>query len=196
MNSFILIYPQNVVFNFYSEYEKIAELERNFRIDSNVMKFITTLSNGGIVWIVLAIILLCVKKTRIEGVMLSIGLGLHVLTCNVLVKNLVRRPRPYEEIEGLVSLLGKLSDYSFPSGHTTVTFMVAIILIKRYPKYIGSIVYGIALLTGFSRMYLGVHYLTDILGGVVLGTTIGLLAIYIGNKCCENKREDEILKKN
>ena len=69
-------------------------------------------------WIVLAALFLIVKKTRKEGVTLAIGLILHVIVCNVLLKNIVARPRPYTEVEGLVSLIGKLSDYSFPSGHT------------------------------------------------------------------------------
>lgn len=173
-------------------------LQENMRTDwlTHIIKFITSLSNGGVLWIVLAIVLVFIKKTRKDGFMLGVGLMLHLLLCNAILKNVFRRPRPYVEIEGLTSMLGKLSDYSFPSGHTAVTFMVAIILFKRFPKYVGISMYVLAVLTGFSRMYLGVHYPTDILGGAVLGTVIGLGAMYIVDKYYNKREEKEKLNKN
>lgn len=147
-----------------------------------LMKGISLLSNMGIMWIVLAALFLIVKKTRKEGVTLAIGLILHVIVCNVLLKNIVARPRPYTEVEGLVSLIGKLSDYSFPSGHTVVTFMGATVLYKKFPKYIGITAFIWAVITGFSRMYLGVHYLTDILGGGILGIILGYVVVLIVQK--------------
>lgn len=173
-------------------------IQDNLRYDwlTSIMKFISFISNGGILWIVLAAILIFVKKTKREGITLAIGLILHVLTCNILVKNLVRRPRPYVEVDGLKSLIGNLSDYSFPSGHTTVMFMIAMVFVKKFPKHIGIIMYILAILTGFSRMYLGVHYPTDIIGGAVLGSLIGLFAVYIEERLVEKDKKKKVLKNN
>lgn len=150
-----------------------------------IMKGVSALTNMGILWIVIGIILLIVKKTRKKGVMMLLGLVMHVIFCNVLLKNIVARPRPYDVIKGLEPLVEKLHDYSFPSGHTCASFIGGMIIYKQFPKYIGIPVLILSIVTAFSRMYLGVHYLTDIIGGVALGMVIALLSIKIVECCIE-----------
>jgi len=87
---------------------------------------------------------------------------------NLLLKNLVARVRPYDEIPALVPLVSKLSDWSFPSGHTCASFAAAYSLTKSYGKK-GALSYTVAVLIAFSRLYVGVHYPTDVIGGAIVG---------------------------
>ena len=115
------------------------------------MPRITALGNSGIVWVVAAIVLLCTKKYRRYGVMLLVGLAAALLLGNLTLKNLFARPRPCWLDESVPLLIARPSDYSFPSGHTIIAF---------------------------SRLYLYVHFPSDVLGGAVLGVGIGLLMLY------------------
>ncbi len=83
------------------------------------------------------------------------------------------------------------SKYSFPSGHTAMSFLFAVVLSDMYPKYM-YLFYTIAVLTALSRLYLGVHYLSDVVGGALIGITIGVLAIK--NKKLINKLEEKVIK--
>lgn len=111
-----------------------------------------------------------------------------VLLNDVLLKHLINRVRPYEVIEGLTSLVGKQSDSSFPSGHTSSSFACWIALTLSLPMVTDlkkTRIYSILMLVfsvimGFSRLYVGVHYPTDILGGMVLGILYGLAGYYLG----------------
>ncbi|MDD3063847.1 MAG: phosphatase PAP2 family protein, partial [Massilibacteroides sp.] len=94
---------------------------------------------------------------------------------NIILKNLVARTRPYEVVQGLQLLIGKQNDFSFPSGHTGSSFASAVILYKELPKKYGIPLIGLATLIGFSRLYLAVHYPSDVLGGAIIGTLIAIL---------------------
>lgn len=144
--------------------------------------FITTLGNAGIVWIGLTLILLYRKDTRRTGYMSAAALISSVLINNLLLKNLVARIRPYEMIEGLTCLIGKQSDYSFPSGHSAASFAAAVIFFMTLPKKYGVSALILAILISFSRLYIGVHYPTDVLAGAVSGTVIALVVYYVGRK--------------
>lgn len=136
---------------------------------------ITTLGNGGFIWIAGSVMLLIPKKTRNIGVMSLSALALSALIDNVILKNLIARTRPYEVIHGLTSLIGAQNDYSFPSGHTGSSFAAAVVMFCGLPKKYGVPALILAFLIGFSRLYVGVHYPSDVLCGVLIGTGIALL---------------------
>lgn len=136
--------------------------------------FITFLGNKGLIWILVSIILLFPQKTRKTGVKSLIALCISALIINMLLKNIVVRTRPYDVIHGLTSLIGIQKDYSFPSGHTGSSFAVAVILFRELPKRFGIPILIFAFLMGFSRMYVGVHYPSDIISGALIGTVIAL----------------------
>lgn len=105
-----------------------------------------------------------------------------VVVNNLFLKNVVARTRPYEVVEGLTRLIEKQSDYSFPSGHTAASFAAAVILFLQLPKKYGIPALILAVLISFSRLYLGVHYPTDVLAGAVSGTLIALAVHWIFGK--------------
>ena len=163
-------------------------LQNNMRNDilNHIMKLITSLGNGGIIWIIVALVLLIPKKTRKTGIMVISGLLLSFLVNNIILKNLVARTRPYDMITGLTSLVGIQSDYSFPSGHAASSFVAAVIMVKSLPKKYGIPALTLAFLISFSRLYVGVHYPSDVIAGALISTAIGLFVCWL-EKIIERK---------
>lgn len=146
-----------------------------------LMPKITLLGDAGIFWILLALVLLIPKKTRKTGFMMAAALVLGLIVCNITIKPLVARIRPYD-VKGIAPYLASVQkDYSFPSGHTAASFEGATVILCNYRKW-GIAACVLAALIAFSRMYLYVHYPTDILAGLVLGVVCGLLGVLIVNK--------------
>ena len=141
-----------------------------------LMVGITYLGSGGILWIIIAVLLLLNKKYRTWGIVVAASLIGCLLIGNLTLKPLIARVRPYE-IAGFTELLiGKLSDYSFPSGHTQASFAAATVLFVMNKKWgIGALL--IAALIAFSRLYLYVHFPTDVFAGFVIGVVIALLCV-------------------
>lgn len=152
-----------------------------------LMPFISSLGNGGFVWIVLDIALIIIPKTRKAGIVVAFAIILDVLLCNGLLKPLVARIRPCNVVKNINMLIPIPKDFSFPSGHTAVAFAVTSALYFCENKiWIPSAL--LSLLIAFSRMYLYVHYPSDILGGVLLGVLVGKLAYDLGIKLDEKKK--------
>lgn len=143
---------------------------------------VTRLGNGGLIWIALAVILLIPKKTRKTGCMAALSLLGSLIINNLILKNLTARIRPYEIINGLVPIIRKPTDYSFPSGHTASSFAAACILYRKLPKRFGIPILMLAVLIGFSRLYVGVHYPSDVLFGIISGAGISYVAEMAVNK--------------
>ena len=164
-------------------------IQNNIRNDvlTPIFKFVTTLGNAGMIWIVLSVGLLIPKKTRRVGVLALVSLSFSALIDNVILKNVVARTRPYEVIEGLTSLVGVQKDYSFPSGHTGSAFAAAVVMFLGLPKKYGIPILVFACLMGLSRLYVGVHYPSDVLGGVLIGTGIALFTYWFGTVRIEQK---------
>lgn len=132
-------------------------------------KVITAFGDSGIFWIALSLLLLVPKQTRRIGITALAALAIGALITNVALKNLIARTRPYEVIDGLVLLIEKQSDYSFPSGHTCASFAAAGVYWRMMPKKYGFPLLVFAALIAFSRLYVGVHYPSDVLGGLLIG---------------------------
>ena len=145
-----------------------------------IMIAITSLGNAGLLWIGIAIGLLFVKKTRKCGIVMLISLVLGLIIGNGLLKNLIARQRPCWIDENIKFLIPNPQDYSFPSGHTLASFEAAVMIYLHNKKW-GIISLILAVAIAFSRMYLFVHFPTDILAGMLLGTGISL-AVYYGYK--------------
>ena len=138
-----------------------------------IMIFITELGNAGIIWIAIAIILLFIKKTRKCGILMLISLILGLILGNIILKNLIQRARPCWIDTNVTLLIPIPKDYSFPSGHTLASFEAATIIFLHNKKW-GIISTMLAIFIAFSRMYLFVHFPTDILAGAILGIIISL----------------------
>lgn len=139
-----------------------------------LMPKITALGNVGIFWIVLGIVLVCIARTRRIGICMLISIGIGALIGNVLLKNLVARERPCWIDSQILLLIENPKDYSFPSGHTLVSFEGAVSIYKKN-RWWGVAALLLAVLIAFSRLYLFVHFPTDVLCGAVLGTAIAVL---------------------
>ena len=150
-----------------------------------LMKLITSLGNHGIFYIAFAMIMLCVKKTRETGIQLTVALIAGFILCNILLKNAVARPRPYT-ITDFQIIIAPLKDFSFPSGHTFFAVSFAAIIRHNYRKW-GIAAYILAALIGFSRLYLYVHYPTDVIAGAVLGIITGIGSIRLCNYIRQTK---------
>jgi membrane-associated phospholipid phosphatase len=164
-------------------------IQENIRsgILTPIFTAVTTLGNSGIVWVIISLLLLISKRTRKAGVMSLLALLVSLLINNVTLKNLVARVRPYETIEGLVPLISRPWDYSFPSGHTGSSFASAWVLYRTLPKRFGIPALILAGLIGLSRLYLGVHFPTDVLFGVISGIFSGFAAEVLVNKVSAKK---------
>jgi undecaprenyl-diphosphatase len=163
----------------------IQEHIRNGILDP-IMKGITHLGDGGIVCIIACIILMIIPKTRRLGVVCSCSLAATFILDNLLLKNLVARTRPYEAVDGLTRIVGAQSDYSFPSGHSGSVFAVAVVIFKETRKKIGVPTLLLALLVALSRLYVGVHYPTDVIVGILVGTVFAVLFCFVFHKRWDN----------
>ncbi len=151
-----------------------------------VMPVITLLGDGGIFWIAIAVVLLIFKKTRKAGLSMGAALLMGLVVCNLIMKPGFARIRPYDyqwEVFGreIPLLIEAQHDFSFPSGHTIASFEGATALFL-FNKKVGIPALILAALIAFSRLYLYVHYPTDVLTSIVLGVAFGILGTLLVNK--------------
>lgn len=146
-------------------------IQENLRQDwlTPIMQVITRFGDGGIFWIGVCILLLCIPKSRKTGIAASLSLALNGLITNVWLKNVIGRVRPFVRFTELTVLTTIPSDTSFPSGHTAASFAVAAGVYMAGWKKTGTAMYIFAALIGFSRLYLGVHFVSDVIGGAIVG---------------------------
>ena len=158
------------------EFAVLDWIQTHLRCDflDGFMPAVSALSNHGEVWIVLAVALLLIKKYRRQGLAVSGALVLDLISCNLLLKPLVGRVRPCV-VNGAVELLVAVPvDASFPSGHTAASFAAVFALyFSGSPLWRPAAV--LASIIAFSRLYLYVHWPTDVLGGILLGAAVGWL---------------------
>ena len=141
-----------------------------------IMPIITLFGEGGVFWIAWAVLMLILPKTRKIGISMLFALILGLLVCNITLKPLVARIRPYDlqaQLGVTINLLIKeQSDFSFPSGHTGISFAAVGALFAAKSR-LGVPAFVLALIIAFSRLYLYVHWPSDVLGGAVLGAAVG-----------------------
>lgn len=149
-----------------------------------VMPVITKFCDDGIFFIALTVVLLIFPKTRKLGLAAALALIINHVATNMVIKNIVCRPRPchLREVELLVSMP---SSYSFPSGHTSTSFAVtAALMIMDREKWLRWLPVGIlSCLIAFSRLYLYVHFPTDVLGGILVGACSGVCGALLAKRC-------------
>lgn len=150
-------------------------------------KTVTFLGDGGWFWIVLGVFLLVWKRTRPVGAAVLLSLAVGALITNVFLKNAVARIRPYDYTAQIRALIPPQHDFSFPSGHTCASFAAAVVCLKMLPQKYGISAVILAGLIAFSRLYLGVHFFTDVLAGALIGTLSAWLACGLVKRCYKNK---------
>ena len=154
-----------------------------------IMPIITLLGDAGIFWIAIAALCLFFPKYRKMGLSMGISLLIGLLVCNVLLKPLVGRIRPYDyQLEHfgkqIQLLVAAQHDFSFPSGHTIASFEAAT-AIMLHNKKLGIVAMILAVMISFSRLYLYVHYPTDVIFSIILGTAFAFLGNYLAHKVFE-----------
>ncbi len=144
-----------------------------------IVKFLTHLGDAGFLWIVLAVALLISRRQRQAGAAAAISLLIGFVVTNLILKNAVMRPRPYDVVEGLRALVTDPS-WSFPSGHATSSFAAATALyMKARPRWEGACALAVAALISLSRLYVGIHYPTDVLCGALIGIAAAGCAVFL-----------------
>ena len=137
----------------------------------------TQLGDAGMLWIVVSLVFLCIPRTRKAGVVSLMAMLLGLLCTNVALKRLVGRDRPWLVVEGLIPLVAEHDPNSFPSGHTCAAFAAASAWCRTLPaRWMKITAVVLAALMGFSRLYVGVHFPTDVLAGMAVGLFCGWLA--------------------
>ena len=145
---------------------------------TEILRFFTTIGESGLVWIVIAIVLTCIPKTRKCGLTMIIAMAITYLVGNLFLKN-VNRETPSLCCGHRCDAENSVPFGIFlPSGHTSNGFAGAVTIFSYYRKA-GILSLLMAAVIAFSRLYFFVHYPTDILGGMVLGTLDAVLAVYI-----------------
>lgn len=165
------------------DYDILLQLQQSFRggASDTVWKLITSLGNAGFIWIALAVLLLCFRKTRRVGLGVVGALLLGVLVGNVLLKEWIQRPRPFVTHADLIPLVEPGDEWSFPSGHALSSFAAASALCFHI-RWAGLLAYIPAALIAFSRLYACVHYPTDVLAGLLLGLLCGFVAAWMTDR--------------
>lgn len=151
-----------------------------------VMPIITLLGDAGIFWIAVAVLFMITKKHRKTGIGMMLALMMGLLICNIWLKPTVARIRPYDFqmeyfLKEIPLLAGGMHDFSFPSGHTIASFEAAVVILLNNRK-LGVPAMILAFLIAFSRLYLYVHYPTDVIFSIILGTALAFLGNWLAQK--------------
>lgn len=163
---------------FYIEDDILLYIQNHIRNESldKIMKFITVLGDKGILWGSAAVLLAASEKHKKTGIKLGTALGIGAVITNLATKNTIRRPRPFEAIDGLLPLIPPPADWSFPSGHTTSSVACGTLLLMHMPKKIGIPSFITGIMISLSRIYVGVHYPSDVLAGAAAGVIAAVVS--------------------
>lgn len=143
---------------------------------NRIMVFVTTIGNHGIVWFLMAVPMLFFSNLRRTGISVILAMAVAFLCGEIIIKHIVKRNRPCKSIEKKEMLIKRPIDYSFPSGHSTSSFAVFTVVLLNLPQ-ICIPVFILACMIAFSRMYLQVHYPTDVACGIIIGVICGLISV-------------------
>jgi len=163
----------------------------NYLMD-RLMVAATSLGNMGLIWIIISAVLICIPKYRKVGILTISAVILSSFIGECLLKHLINRPRPFVDVPAVKMLIEKPLTNSFPSDHTSAAFAAATVLsfaFKKYRKYF----FTLAIIIAFSRLYLYVHYPSDIIGGIILGL-ISSKVVLLFSEVIKNRQGRKILK--
>lgn len=148
---------------------------------NKIMVTASRLGNAGIVWWFVCLAFLVVPKWRYTGLVIIFAIGLTSLMGEGIIKHAVKRIRPCHDLEEQDKLIDNpRAFYSFPSGHTASSFAVTmVIILSRCPAYVFVPILLLSMTIGFSRVYLRVHYLTDVVVGLLLGIVCGVASVML-----------------
>ncbi|MDR3345346.1 MAG: phosphatase PAP2 family protein [Oscillospiraceae bacterium] len=174
--------------NIFAWTERVLDVGHNPVLD-NIFAFITSLGNSGLIWLAIGALMLFSKKLRPWGIAVMLGVAFSGLLNDLIIKPFFERPRPFDfdwpswtgRAFYFPEIIAKPDSLSFPSGHTSSSFapLIALWFIPDKKSRFALAIPGtiLAALIGFSRIYVHVHYPTDVLGGIVAGVAYGLLAV-------------------
>lgn len=147
------------------------------RLLTQIARLINTIGNGGIMWVCLALLLIFTGHQP-YGYMIIFGDAFYFLVCHQLIKKLAVRKRPFQNNPDIQLDIKTPSSSSFPSGHATISFASTTILFFLSPVA-GWIALAVSAIVALSRLYLMVHYPSDVLGGILIGILDGLIAVSV-----------------
>ena len=139
------------------------------------MKSITKLGDAGMIWIIFIILTIINPDKRVISYIMIVSLALTAVISNLILKLVFKRERPFLKNPEIKELIEKPKDCSFPSGHTASSFAIAMVIWYCFSTFLGIGAMMLACLIGLSRLYVGVHYPSDILAGMMIGMAIGQL---------------------
>lgn len=148
---------------------------------NKIFKFYTNLGNAGIIWFLITIPFFFIEMRRIVAINMVIGLSMTHVIGEIFIKHIVCRERPCHRIDDSQQIIEKPKYYSFPSGHTAASFCMVAVSMMRCEWYIWLPILFLAVMMGFSRVYLMVHYFTDVFVGMIIGLISGRLSVSLVN---------------
>lgn len=148
---------------------------------NRIMIAASSAGNAGLIWFAFSMPFLIYGPWRLTGANIIFGLALTQLICEIILKRIVKRERPVWHLSDEEQLIHRPKYYSFPSGHTTASFSVVAVSILRCGPWTIAFVLCCAILIAFSRVYLRVHYLSDVVVGMMLGLLFGSLSVAVFN---------------
>lgn len=166
-------------------FQVLLWIQQNIRGEdaTDFWESMTDFGNMGAIWIAIALALFVYRRTRLCGATALLAIVINTLVSNVILKNWVARPRPFLTHPELHPLIHLPTDFSFPSGHTSCAFAVAFVIYALLPKRYSIPALLLSAFVGLSRLYLGVHYPTDVLAGLLISLGVAKLSIWIVHRC-------------
>lgn len=158
----------------------LSLIQRRLRCSflDKVMPMITSLGTCGVIWGAIMLIFFRLPRYRRMGLILFVTLVFCAMITNIILKLMVARPRPCHIFIEIPLLIERPMDFSFPSGHTMSSFAAATVIIHTN-QTLGLIAFALAILISFSRLYLFVHFPSDVLAGILFGITIAYVMLLI-----------------
>ena len=148
-----------------------------------VMPLFSNLQDGGLIWISIAVVMLFFKRTRYCGIAVLLAMGIDTLITEYGIKNIVCRVRPCNLVDDVNMLVKKPTSYSFPSNHSASAFAGAVAVMLTIKKKAWTIpAFVFSGIISFSRMYVFVHFPSDVFAGILLGSTVAVLVCYLMKK--------------